>query len=146
MILFKKNNKLILIYLLLFCIITKQNVMANDHYSYINQLFDTVNEFYIYKTENIEALEPAKEQTKITVNLLEFKKMLKTIKYKDGEPLRKGSYIGVIKLINGTEKKMLISQYDSFFEIINNKGFYYFEGKEQKRWNEIVSQLKDNQT
>ena len=49
-------------------------------------------------------------------------------KYRKGEPLWKGSYLGVGQLQDGRECRIALSFYGAFFKILGEPGYYRCEG------------------
>lgn len=60
-------------------------------------------------------------------------------KFKDEWVLWKGSRLAVAKLKDGTEKQLALSYYGSFFKILGEDGYFYFEGEARQKWDEAFS-------
>jgi len=68
--------------------------------------------------------------------------IFENLKFKDKDPLWKGSSLAIITMKDGSEKLLAFSYYGYFFKIINEKGTYYLEGKSkiifENTWNDIL--------
>lgn len=113
----------------------------------IRNVTDDMVKFTLYDTNSIsllkKSLKNGKNITKHNYDIQFFKKLSKNLAYKKGIPLRKGSYIGTIELKDGTKIYVLLSASSSFFEIIDDDGFYYFEGEAEKIWLEELIRIKN---
>lgn len=65
-----------------------------------------------------------------------FRELAAYAKFKDASALWKGSSLAIVEMKDGSQKQLAFSYYGSFFKIIGQDGFFYFEDEARKKWNE----------
>ena len=68
-----------------------------------------------------------------------FQELAAYAKFKDAGVQWKGSSLAVVEMKNGIKLQLALSYYGSFFKILEQDGFFYFEGEARTKWNEAYS-------
>jgi len=107
---------------------------APDLTSFANQ----VESITVYNIEGLdgdkhsaEALAAA-EQVSFDVEL--FQELAPSAQYRGGTVIWKGSRLAVVKLTDGSERRLALSYYGSFFKVLGTRGIVYFEGEAAEKW------------
>ncbi len=63
------------------------------------------------------------------------------VTYHKGPLFWRGSFLGVVELDNGDTKRIAISRYGGFFQVLGEKGHYQTEGKSRAELDENMSRI-----
>ncbi len=58
--------------------------------------------------------------------------------FKNKLPVWKGSSLAVLKMNDGTEKRLALSFYGAFFKILGERGYFVFEGEARIKWEKAI--------
>lgn len=106
----------------------------------LNAVADQIKSIMVYDLEGLSGPEYTKQdldnafQASFAPEL--FQQLVPKANFKDERVMWKGSRLAVVKLKDGTERQLALSYYGSFFKILGEDGYFYFEGEACKEWDE----------
>jgi len=134
----KKAFKIIAVLIFCFTLPGCKKVQPN-----LSSLATQVKSITVYDLEGLAgpkySEQDLKDAFKASLDPILFQELATHAKFKDAWVLWKGSSLAVIEMKNGVKKQLALSYYGSFFKILGEEGFFYFEGEARQKWNEAYS-------
>ncbi|MBN1908260.1 MAG: hypothetical protein JW818_00845 [Pirellulales bacterium] len=97
----------------------------------------------VYDLEGLKAAKYAEEDlqkaTKATLDPELFRRLAPKAQYRNEWVLWKGSRLAVVRMKDDSERQLALSYYGGFFSILDNDGYFVFEGESRKQWEQAFS-------